>query len=170
MRMSRKDILFAAIVVLLAAALGYFWLSPSGLEKAPNITVTTVKGQHIALKSLRGKPVLINFWATSCPGCVKEMPELAQLYRDLGPRGLSIVGIAMYYDPPSNVLTFIKKHKIPYPIVLDPKAKAAKAFGGVQLIPTSFLISPDGLIVKAKLGEVDINTLRRQIESMLPNK
>lgn len=159
---------FAAIVVVLVAALGYLWLSPSGLETAPNITVTTVKGEHIALKSLRGKPVLVNFWATSCPGCVKEMPELAELYRDLGPKGLSIVGIAMYYDPPSNVLTFIKQHGVPYPIALDPKGDAAKAFGGVQLIPTSFLISPDGMIVKSKLGEVDIKALRQQIESMLP--
>ncbi len=166
--MSRKDSLFAAIAVLLVAALAYLWLSPSGLEQAPDITVTTVKGEQIALKSLRGKPVLVNFWATSCPGCVKEMPELSELYRDLAPKGLSIIGIAMFYDPPSNVLTFIKQHGVPYPIALDPKSEAAKAFGGVQLIPTSFLIDPDGKIVKAKLGEVDINALRQQIEAMLP--
>jgi len=166
--MKRKDILIVGVVVLLVAAVAYVWLSPTGLQRAPNIALQTLAGKKLDLKDLRGHPVLINFWATSCPGCVKEMPELAALYRDLAPKGLEIIGVAMAYDPPNQVMEMSKERKIPYPIALDLKGQAAKAFGGVQLTPTSFLIAPDGRIVKQKIGEVNIDTLRREIEGMLP--
>lgn len=166
--MKRKDIIIASAVILLIAALGYLWLSPAGLQRAPNITLSTITGKKVELSKLRGRPVLVNFWATTCPGCVAEIPQLAALYRDLSPKGLEIIGVAMSYDPPSQVMRMSKQRAIPYPIALDLKGQAAQAFGGVQLTPTSFLISPDGRIVKQKIGEVDINALRRQIEAMLP--
>lgn len=166
--MKRKDILIVGVVVLLVAAMAYVWLSPTGLQRAPKIALQTITGKKLDLQDLRGHPVLINFWATSCPGCVKEMPELAALYRDLSPKGLEIIGVAMSYDPPDQVMEMSKERKIPYPIALDLKGQAAKAFGGVQLTPTSFLIAPDGRIVKQKIGEVNIDTLRREIEGMLP--
>ncbi len=166
--MKRKDIIIVGVVVVLVAALAYLWLSPTGLQRAPNIALQTITGKQLDLQNLRGRPVLINFWATSCPGCVKEMPELAALYRDLSPKGLEIIGVAMSYDPPDQVMEMSKERKIPYPIALDLKGQAAQAFGGVQLTPTSFLIAPDGRIVKQKIGEVDIDALRRQIEAMLP--
>jgi len=166
--MKRKDIIIASVVVLLVAAVAYVWLSPTGLQRAPNIALQTITGKKVDLHDLRGHPVLINFWATSCPGCVKEMPELAALYRDLAPKGLEMIGIAMSYDPPNQVMKMTKERQIPYTIALDLKGQAAKAFGGVQLTPTSFLIAPDGRIVKQKIGEVNIDTLRREIEGMLP--
>lgn len=166
--MKPRDITIVGVVVLLIATLGYLWLSPTGLRRAPDIALSTITGKRLDLKALRGRPVLVNFWATTCPGCVAEIPELAALYRDLSPKGLEIIGVAMSYDAPNQVMEMSKERHIPYPIAIDLKGRAARAFGGVQLTPTSFLIAPDGRIVKQRIGNVDINALRRQIESMLP--
>ena len=127
----------------------------------------TIKGEEIQLASLQGKPVLVTFWATTCPGCIKEMPHLIELYDELASQGLEIIGIAMDYDPPSQVLAMSKARNIPYPIVLDIHADAARAFGNVRLTPTSFLIAPDGRIVYQKIGTINMARLRENILGML---
>ena len=116
---------------------------------------------------LRGRPVLVTFWATTCPGCLKEMPHLVELYEELGNAGFELIGIAMSYDPPNRVLELTTERQLPYPIALDLDGALAAAFGNVMLTPTSFLIGPDGRIIKHKIGEMDINELRQQVESML---
>ena len=116
---------------------------------------------------MRGRPVLVNFWATTCPGCVKEIPHLAELYRALAPDGLEIIGVAMAYDPPNLVIELSKARRIPYPIALDIKGEAARAFGDVRVTPSSFLIGPDGRIMHRKIGELDMDKLRSLLEDML---
>lgn len=165
--MTRRDTLIASLAVLIAIAIGYLWLSPSGLQQAPDVTFPTLDGKQLSLKSLHGRPVLINFWATTCPGCVEEIPQLAALYRELAPKGLEIIGVAMYYDPPDQVMAMSKQRAIPYPIALDIKGRASQAFGDIKLTPTSFLIAPDGRIVKQKIGNVDVRALRQQILDMM---
>ena len=166
--MKLKDSLIALFAVVLLAVLGWIWLSPQGLERAPEISVTTLDGETIDLAELRGRPVLVTFWATSCPGCIKEMPHLIELYEALHPKGLELIGIAMAYDPPNHVLAMREARQIPYPIVLDTEGRHALAFGDVRLTPTSFLIAPDGRIVRHKIGEMDMDALRAQILGMLP--
>ncbi|NIR58835.1 MAG: TlpA family protein disulfide reductase, partial [Gammaproteobacteria bacterium] len=104
-------------VAILAAA-AYVWLAPAGVQRAPDITVTTVEGRKIALEKLRGRPLLVTFWATTCPGCLKEMPHLIELYHDYAPRGFELVAIAMPYDPPNQVLAMVERKSIPYPVAL----------------------------------------------------
>jgi peroxiredoxin len=159
--------LFTLCAVALLATLGYLWLSPAGLQHSPDISVMTIKGEKLQLASYRGRPLLVTFWATTCPGCLREMPHLIELYRDLHPRGLEIIGIAMDHDPPNQVLAMSKARAIPYPIALDIRADAAHAFGNVRLTPTSFLISPDGRIVYRKTGEIDMPRVREEILAML---
>ena len=120
-----------------------------------------------AEKELRGKPVLVNFWATTCPGCIKEMPHLVKLYNELSPSGLEVIGIAMSYDPPNQVIALADRRKIPYPIALDIKGEAAQAFGDVRLTPSNFLIAPDGRVVHQKIGEMDMDKVRSMILNML---
>ncbi|MDP2247503.1 MAG: TlpA disulfide reductase family protein, partial [Nitrosomonadales bacterium] len=92
------------IPIILIALLGFWLLSINSKEQAPDVTFTTLEGQEIKLSSLQGKVVLVNFWATDCPGCIKEMPDLIQTYNDYKDKGFELIAVAMSYDPPSHVL------------------------------------------------------------------
>lgn len=168
--MKTKDIAIAGFAIALVGILAYVWFTPSGLKRAPELNITTLEGQPLSLKALRGRPVLVTFWATTCPGCVKEMPHLVELYNDLGPQGLELVALAMSYDPEEQVREMVKLKQLPYTVALDSDGSAAKAFGDVKLTPTTFLIAPDGRIVQQKLGEMDMDALHKRITGMLKSK
>lgn len=165
--MKLKDIGIAGVALVFVAALAYVWLAPGGLNQAPTVSFKTLKGENLALHDLRGKPVLVTFWATSCVGCMQEMPHLISLYKELHERGLEIVGVAMDYDPPNHVLETVQRWQVPYTISLDIDGSIAKAFDGVRLTPSNYLIHPDGRIVFRKIGEMDIARLRDDIIAML---
>lgn len=165
--MKSKDIAIAAFVSLLLAALALLWFAPAGLRAAPDISLVTLTGEKIALRDLRGQPVLVTFWATTCPGCIKEIPHLVELHEELAPKGLRIIGVAMSYDPPNQVMNLVNKRELPYTIALDLDGSAAKAFDDVRLTPSSFLIAPDGRIVKHKIGEMDMQAVKNRILAML---
>ncbi|MDR9436000.1 MAG: TlpA disulfide reductase family protein [Thiohalophilus sp.] len=167
--MKTRDKLIAVFFVLLIGALGWIWFSPSGLQRAPDISFKNVEGESLSLQQFQqqGRPVLVTFWATSCPGCIKEMPHLIEMYHDLAPRGLEIIGVAMAYDPPNHVMRMREEKNIPYPIVLDIDSTIARAFGEVKLTPSHFLINPRGRIVHHKIGELDMERIRTRITAML---
>lgn len=158
--------LFIGVVLALLGALLYVSLFSDGLGKAPQVTVTSLDGKQLNLGN-PGKPVLVNFWATTCPGCIAEMPHLAEMKRQLGDR-FELVAIAMEYDPIEQVKTFVRIHQYPFMFVHDSDGKLAKAFGGVNLTPTSFLIAPNGHIVYRKVGEVDHTLVEEKIKQMSP--
>lgn len=168
--MKAKDIAIAAFAVALFGILAYVWFTPSGLKQAPPLVVTTLGGERISLEQLQGRPVLVTFWATTCPGCVKEMPHLVELYKELGPQGFELIALAMSYDPEDQVREMVRLKRLPYKVVLDSDGAAAQAFGDVKLTPTNFLIDPNGRIVQQKLGEMDIDALRNRILGMLKKK
>lgn len=165
--MKTKDILFGLFALLLVGALAYVWLSPGGLKQAPAVALKTIDGSELNTAELHGKPLLVTFWATSCTGCVKEIPHLIELYQEFSPQGLQMIAVAMDYDPPNHVVAMRDNRQIPYPIALDINGTTAKAFGEVRLTPTSFLIAPDGRIVKQKIGELDMADIRSQIRALL---
>jgi peroxiredoxin len=157
--------------LLMTAGVAYLWLAPAGPTRAPDITVTTLQGEKVRLSELRGSPVLVNFWATTCSGCIREIPHLIELYREFAEQGLKIIAIAMPYDPPNRVLAVSKSKQIPYPIALDIRGDAARAFGEVRLTPTSFLIAPDGRIIDRTVGELDIQKARTLIiDTLAPGR
>lgn len=163
----RKDWAISATALFVLAAAVWLWLAPGTARAAPNVTFQTLKGQRIDLNQMRGKPVLVSFWATTCAGCLEEMPHLVELYEELHPDGFEMVGVAMSYDPPSQVLELSEARELPYSISLDLDSAIANAFGEVQLTPTSFLIDPEGNIALHKLGALDLPALRQQIKSYL---
>ena len=167
--MKTKDILITLFAVLIIGSIVYLWSAPSGAQKAPEITLQLIDGNKLELGSLKGKPVLITFWATSCPGCIKEMPHLIELYEELHNEGLEIIGIAMPYDRPDYVMEMIKRKKVPYHIAFDLKGEAVNAFGKVSLTPTSFLINAEGKIVKKKIGEMKMDAWKSRIQQILNN-
>lgn len=165
--MNLKDTVIAVFTLALVGILGLLWLMPAGLQQAPDITLTTLQGKKLNIAELRGRPALINFWATTCRTCIKEMPYLVELYNNLAPRGLVVIGIAMAYDPPNQVIAFSAARRIPYPIALDINSEAARAFDNVRLTPTSFLIAPDGRVVHQQTGELDMHKVRELLADML---
>ena len=165
--MKTKDILITLFAILILGSIAYLWIAPSGALQAPNITLQLTDGKKLKLDSLRGKPVLITFWATSCPGCIKEMPHLIELYQELHAKGLEIIGIAMPYDRPDYVMEMITRKKVPYLIAYDLKSDAIQAFGNVSLTPTTFLIDDQGKIVKKKIGEMKMDVWKKRIISIL---
>ena len=165
--MKSKDKFIAAFGLIVVTLAVYIWFSPDGFREAPSLTVTSLNNEKINLDDLRGKPLLITFWATSCSGCLKEMPHLVELYHKYNPRGLQMIGISMPYDRPDHVAQLVKDRKLPYIIAMDLQGEATKAFGNIQLTPTTFIISPQGKIVKQKIGEIKIAKVEKLIESML---
>lgn len=136
------------------------------ITSAPEVTFTTITGKKIALKDLRGKPVIVTFWATDCPSCVEEIPHLIELYTQYHAQGLEMIAVAMYYDPPNHVIDMTKARQLPYDVALDLKAEHAQAFGDVMLTPSTFLIAPDGSVVMHKTGIFDLAEMKNRIESL----
>ena len=165
--MKKKDIFISLFAVLIISSIVYLWMAPSGAQQAPKISLQLIDGGKINLSNLKGKPVLITFWATSCPGCIKEIPHLIELYDELHSKGLEIIGIAMPYDRPDYVMEMAKRAKIPYLVAFDLKGEAVRAFGKVTLTPTSFLIDDEGKIVKKKIGEMKMDVWKKRINIIL---
>jgi len=159
-----KPLLIAVAALAIVGALVYALMDKPG---APASTFTTLEGQTLSLEALRGKVVLVNFWATSCPGCVKEMPDMVEVYREYKDRGFEIIAVAMSYDPPNYVQSFVQTRQLPFPVALDVTGEHARAFGDVQLTPTTFIIGKDGRILEQKLGEIDFIRLRALLDREL---
>jgi peroxiredoxin len=165
--MKRTSLGISLLVLVLLLAISYYGIIPMGLQTAPHIDLRIVDGRTLNLKQYQGRPVLVVFWATSCPGCIREIPHLIELYHDLAPRGLEIVAIAMAYDPPNRVMEMRQRKQIPYPIALDIHGEVASAFGDVHQTPNTFLIDPQGQIVKQFIGRLDMKQLRADLHPML---
>jgi peroxiredoxin len=159
-----KPLLIAVAVLAIVGALAYALMDKPG---APAATFTTLEGNSIVLADLRGKVVLVNFWATSCPGCIKEMPDMVETYKQYKDRGFEIVAVAMSYDPPNYVANFVQTRQLPFPVALDVNGEHARAFGNVQVTPTTFIIGKDGRILEQKLGELDFVRLRALLDREL---
>jgi peroxiredoxin len=156
------------ILLGLAALLALLFAQAVSQDSAaPQVTFTSLKGEKISMHSLRGKVVLVNFWATSCIGCIHEMPRMIDAYRKYNTRGLETIAVAMSYDPPNYVLNYTEKNSLPFKVALDVQGSIAQAFGDVKLTPTTFVIDKRGNIVKRILGEPDFAQLHRLIEEKL---
>lgn len=134
---------------------------------APDVSFTTLDGQTRQLSSLKGKVVLVNFWATTCTTCVAEMPKIVETYKKFAPKGFETVAIAMDYDPPEYVRNYAQKNGLPFTVALDSGGKAAKGFEEVRLTPTTFLLDKQGRIVQKYLGEPDFAKLHALLDKLL---
>jgi len=154
-----------AFLIAFVGGIFYLWSSPSGLNQAPVMTVQTLDGKNIQIGN-NDKPILINFWATSCPSCIKEMPALAKLHTELQAQGFQVVAVAMEYDPENHVRKFADARNLPFPIVMDKDGAISKGFGTITLTPTNILIGPNGKIAFKKIGEPDFEKLKALIQTL----
>ncbi|CAN5214678.1 TlpA disulfide reductase family protein [soil metagenome] len=159
----------AASIVALAVGVGAYlaYESTGSGGMAPNVAYTLLDGTKSTTDQLRGKVVLVNFWATSCTTCVHEMPQVMATHEKYKARGYDTLAVAMSYDPPAYVVNFAETRKLPFGVAIDNTGAIAKSFGQVQLTPTSVLINKRGEIVKRYVGEPDFVALHELVEKLL---
>jgi cytochrome c biogenesis protein CcmG/thiol:disulfide interchange protein DsbE len=134
-------------------------------RKAPELRRMDLSGNILDLRSLRGKVVLLNFWATWCTPCQLEMPVFAQWQQHYGPQGLQIVGISMDDDAPP-VRNVVTRLKLNYPIAMG-DAKLGERYGGVLGLPLTYLIDRNGVVRARFEGETKLNKIEKQLKLVL---
>lgn len=133
----------------------------------PDAAYTLLDGTPATLQSLRGRVVLVNFWATSCGVCVQEMPMLAATHARFAPQGFELLAVAMQWDAPAAVALFAQRRQLPFPVVIDNTGAVAQAFGDVRVTPTGMLLDRTGKLVQHWQGAVHEPELHRRIERAL---
>ena len=167
MRLTSRSFAYRMLLITLAATVLTTCSQRIELKPAPSVTFVTLKGEKIDSAALRGKVVLVNFWATDCPICLKEMPQLVATHQQFQARGFETVAVAMWYDPPVRVVQYVEKTALPFKVAFDPVGEHARAFGEITLTPTTFVIDKRGNIVSRIVGEPDFAKLRAMIEAKL---
>lgn len=157
--------LLAAFAVIALGVAGFFVFSQKPM--APEVRFVTLQGETFTTADLRGKVVLVNFWATTCTSCIKEMPMLVATHEKFAARGFETIAVAMDYDPPSQVKAYAERTGLPFKVALDTHGEAARGFDGVRLTPTTFLIDKRGHIVHKYLGEPDFEKLHVLLDQLL---
>ncbi|TNF62205.1 MAG: TlpA family protein disulfide reductase [Burkholderiales bacterium] len=164
--LSRRRLLTAASGAVAVSALG-LTTGCAGGQTAPQSTFVLLDGSSLTTADLLGKVTLVNFWATTCVSCVKEMPMLASTYTRYREQGYETIAVAMSYDPPAWVLNFAQTRQLPFKVALDNTGEIAQAWGDVKLTPTTYLVNKQGRIVKRYVGEPEVRALHQLIEELL---
>jgi thiol-disulfide isomerase/thioredoxin len=154
-------------LLALALLLGTAALAPAHAADAavkPKLVVETLEGRSYDLASQRGQWVVVNFWATWCPPCIKEMPELSALDADRD--DVSVVGLAFEEIDPEELRTFLKNHPVVYPVALVDVYNPPADFSTPRGLPLTYLIAPDGTVADKVMGPVT----RAELEKMIAVK
>ncbi|MDI1362847.1 TlpA disulfide reductase family protein [Methylotenera sp.] len=159
--------LIAAVILIL---LGSWAALTHNRSNAPEVTFTTIEGKKISMVDLKGKVVLVNFWATDCLACVTEMPALVATYQQYQQKGFEIIAVAMPYDPPAQVLNYATQKKLPFPVMHDGLAEITEKFGNVDLTPTTFIFDKQGKQLQRTIGALDFVKLNQLLTAELTAK
>ncbi|MDP2153602.1 MAG: TlpA disulfide reductase family protein [Methylotenera sp.] len=159
-----KKSLLPIVIIALLIVLG---LQLTKKPQAPDVTFSTIDGKQISMTSLRDKVVIINFWATDCPGCIKEMPDLIKTYHTYQPKGLEVIAVAMPHDEISLIKNYSKSQSLPFPVTHDQGAEITELFGKVRLTPTAFIYNKQGELLQRTIGELDFVALHQLLNKEL---
>jgi len=158
---------FLALVSMLALSVSLLDLaSAQSKQKAPDFTLRSADGKTYQLSKLQGKVVVVNFWATWCGPCRREIPDFIEVFRKYQGEGLEIVGISLDQGGWNDVTPFLKQNKINYPVVLGDD-KISEEYGGINAIPTTFIIDKNGYIVDTHVGMMSKAQLEAKIKQLL---
>jgi len=161
-------VIVAASLLLVEGAPKYTPLSRQALEAkelAPDFTLPTLNGVDFHLGDHKGKPVLINFFASWCLPCREEMPVIEKIVREYGPKGVIFLGVAVD-DTEEKMKSFITKYGVTFPVGLDKTATIQKSFD-IYGIPTTYFISKQGIINYSHSGAVTEELLRHELDKLL---
>lgn len=156
--------------LIAAFVLAFFGAALTGCserERAPTLNYTLLDGSQHSTAALKGRVVLINFWATTCTTCIKEIPHLVEAYQRLHAQGLDVLSVAMSHDKLDYVTEFARARQLPYPVTFDRSGELAQGFGKVQITPTTFVLNKKGDIIKRFVGEPDYAQLDTLLKELL---
>ena len=153
----------AALTVAAIAAIS----ARTVLKPAPEVRFTELSGELVSTSELRGKVVHVNFWATYCASCVREMPKIVDTHNKFAPRGYETIAVAVRHDNPHRVAQFAASRALPFKVALDSSGELAREFGNVRLTPMSFLIDKQGRVLRRYVGEPDWDEFHQLIEREL---
>ena len=156
-------------VFAIALVIGLFainWFNHGGQNTAPAFSFNDIDQKAHTMEQYKGKPMLVTFWATDCPACIAETPELIELYDTYAEQGLVMIGVALAHDTPQHIKAMRSERKLPYIITWDYDASIAQAFGNVRVTPTHFLIDPTGEIVMRKIGRFNPVRIHAMLQGM----
>jgi len=131
---------------------------------APAFTLTNLDGKSVSLSDFRGKVVVLDFWATWCPPCRREIPDFIDLQKEYGSQGVQVVGIAL--DEPDKVQAFARQNGMNYPVLLG-SDEISMRYGGIEGIPTTFIIDKSGKIVNRFEGFRPRQVFETEIKKLL---
>jgi peroxiredoxin len=154
------------IMLLIAAAIGFISGATAQQQKAENFSLRSADGKSHELRKYKGKVVIVNFWATWCGPCRKEIPDFIEAYKKYKNKGLVIIGISVDKDGWSAVTPFIEESKINYPVVLA-NAQVVENYGGVEAIPTTFIVDKKGYIADQQIGVMSLKELETKLQPLL---
>lgn len=160
--MKRRSLFLLALLFLLPAAAiahspaahGFRLTAFRKAVPAPPFQLTGLSGKAVSLSDFRGRVVLLNFWATWCAPCVREMPSMEKLYQAFRERGLVVLGVSLDEEGAAKVEPFVRMVGVTFPIVLDTASRVSGIYGAREL-PSSFLIDSGGGVFAAAKGELD---------------
>jgi len=158
-RTLRKIVLFL-LLLLFGCSVSFGQTAP-----APDFTLKDVNDNDFTLSSLKGKVVILNFWAVFCPPCREEIPALIALYEEYHPKGVEIIGISVDREI-NQTKEFVKSNKINYPILFASR-EVLEAYGGIQAVPTTFFLDRNQNIVKTRKGYAEKSFFEDQIRELL---
>ena len=158
------------ITIILLIVIAYVWFRPPADVTEDNrtlapVTMNELNGQTIDLQALRGKVVLISYWATWCPYCRHEMPAMEKFYTDYKARGFEIIAVSID-DDPAKVAEFMRAEGYHFPVAMSDQA-LDDVIGRVTMVPTSFLIDKQGRVRKKISGQVHYARLEELVEPLL---
>ncbi len=135
-------------------------------KAAPAFELKDLDGRIVKLSDFKGKVVLLNFWATWCPPCREEIPDLIALQNKYRDKGLVVLGVSLDQKGPAPVKSFVGRMKINYPVVIGDE-KTAMNYGGIQAIPTTFYVDRNGKIAGVQEGGADGKTFEQALQPLL---
>lgn len=138
-------------------------------QDAPAWELKDLEGKPVKLSDFKGKVVLLNFWATWCPPCREEIPDLVALQNEYKDKGLVVIGVSLDQNGPARVKSFVERMKINYPIVMGDE-KTASAYGSIEAIPTTFFIDRDGKVAGQHEGGSDMAGFESALKPLLKNE
>jgi cytochrome c biogenesis protein CcmG/thiol:disulfide interchange protein DsbE len=140
---------------------------PGDATKVPDFKLKrATDGKEISSSEWNGKVRLIDFWATWCPPCKKEIPDFIELQNQYGPKGLVVIGIAMDKQGASVVAPFVKEWKMNYPVLIG-GSEVSAAYGNIMSYPTTFLVDREGNVVKKYVGFQEKAVFEKDLKALL---